>query len=384
VGSDSGAPQLVLLQTAFSISDPTTLQDPLVWMRTDLDAGGWDFDARREEQTLAVLHRRVAPAYAANFIRPVDLAFGPFTIRLSENASLVSRTLTQMATENLVFIEADLASATVSNVDAGFPFGENPRIHGIAPFIATVDRLDSGRIVVGIDQLRLSRFHSQSHLVMRTSRGWRTAHLLGQRTDWPRTLDKFARIQQAIFLQPIRPLNFRLSWNSLWTIRPIVLFKQEETDKGRLLTFGHQDSDLGALRATTFRVFEDDGGDTLKANAESFTLLDIGHRHIPAPGASGEEPIEYQQLRPRPIDSRAPHADGPQIVRQEESANTMTGALVAHDDRPASFYAYTEMGDGGSRVVFDGGLVLPPPTATVDEKTFRPAWVAEPALAGRA
>lgn len=44
----------------------------------------------------------------------------------------------------------------------------------------------------------------------------------------------------------------------------------------------------------------------------------------------------------------------------------MNGFLVAAVDRQESFYTYTQMGDGGPRVVFEGNLELPPPKTSVD------------------
>jgi hypothetical protein len=166
-----------------------------------------------------------------------------------------------------------------------------------------------------------------------------------------------------------------------------VLFRRQETDKGTLLTSGHQDPDLGALRATTFRVFEDDGGEALMAVAEEFAILDIGHRHVRGPRDDEREPVEHHQLRPHRIAVSAFHGDVPneglRVRRSEDGGNTLAGVLTAVTARPDSGYAYTEMGDGGVRVVFESGLELPPPTATVEEKTFRPQWVAEPTLPGR-
>lgn len=374
--------RLVLLQTPFPISDPATFEDASRWTMTDLLAGGWDFDARRQGQQLVVLDRSTAATYAVDVALPVDPAFGPVTVPLSESGELASPTLTQMATGGMVLVSVDLGSRTVTAVDETLPFGENPQIHHIDPLIASVDRLQRGTISLAPNQIRLRRFHAERHLVMRTRRGWRATRLLTQRTNWPRSLAPFARNQQAIALQPSGSRSARLSWSALWSLRPIVLFKAEETDKGRLLTFGHQDPQLGALRTTTFRVFEDDGGDALKANAEGFALLDLGHRHIAAP-LDDAEPIEHRQLRPHTVEERAAHVDGFDVARFEDSANTMNGVLVAHPDRPETFYAYTEMGDGGARVVHDAGLELPTPTAPIDEKTFRAEWVAEPPHSGR-
>ncbi|HUU34443.1 MAG TPA: hypothetical protein VMW48_10285, partial [Vicinamibacterales bacterium] len=389
------SPRLVLLTTPSPIADAAALEDAASWTLTPLDEGGWDFDARREGATLAVLHRRTAHAYAAE-VAVLDPAFsgGAAMLDLHEDPALVPRTLTQMAVPSLALVEVDLATATVTHVDSSLPFGENPQVHRVSPLIATVDRLHQGHIAVGFGRLRLRRFQSQCHLLMATRRGWRTALLLAQPVKWPRYLQTFARAQQGLGLglgSSVAGAGLRLaiSWTSQWSLRPTVLFRHEATDKGVLLTFGHQDPELGAVRASTFRVFEDDGGDTLKAQPEGFTLLDLGHRHVAAPEEADSEPIEHQQLRPLSIDSRGRHADSTdaapiEIVRVEDSGNTMGGVLVAAVEHPASFYAYTEMGDGGPRVVFESGLELPPPTAAPDEKVFQPAWVAEPAVPGRA
>ena len=381
-------PRLMLLQHEFPVSDPATFEDPTSWAQVDLDDGGWDFAARRDENRLAVLHRRTAAAYATDLFLPVDPGFGGqrfgvLDVPLSDNPADVSRTLTEMTVSNLVLVDVDLASNTVTAIDETLPFGENPQIHSVNPFIASVDRLAAGRVVIRRRGVLLRQFRSHGHLLMRTSQSWRTRRLFDQKMRWPRYQEGFARMHQGVALELARAGGpaLRLSWASLWSLRPIVLFKREEGDKGTLLTFGHQDSDLGALRATTFVVFEDDGGNTLKANPEAFALLDIGHRHIFEPS---DGPAEYAQLNPFSIRSRGDHSDGLVLTRVEQSANTMCGALVAATERPTSFYAYTEMGDGGARVIFESGLELPPPTATADEKSFRIDWVAEPTKLGRA
>jgi hypothetical protein len=386
----ASAPGLVLLETTWPVTDPAVLETASAWTVTDLDAGGWDFDARREGATLALLHRRQAQAFTAD-IGGLDPAFAAgVTVAFGDSVN-ASSPLSQMAVNSLTLVQVDLTSTTVTAVQADLGSGENPQIHQVTPLIATVDRLVRGTLVVRTGQIRLRGFESERHLMMRTSRGWRTAPLLTQTVRWPSTLDAFARVHQGIAIDPVRVpsgIALRVAWTSLWTLRPTVLFKHETTDKGMLLTFGHQDPELGALRATTFRVFEDDSGNTLRANAESFAVLDVGHRHVSGPGAGDPNRVEHEQLRPHAIVSRAFHADVPdhalEIIRTEEGGNTMAGDLVAMAESPASGYAYTEMGDGGVRVVLETGLGLPPPTATIDEKDFRPEWVAEPIRPGRA
>ncbi len=384
-------PRLVLLTARVPIVDSPALEDAASWTLTPLDEGGWDFDARRQGATLAVLHRRVAHAYATE-VFALDPAFagGSIAVPLHDDPALVPRTLTQMAVPSLTLVEVDLAATTVTRVTTGLPFGENPQLHRISPLVATVERLRQGDITVGLGRLRLRRFQSQCHLLMATRRGWRTTLLLAEPMRWPHYLQTFARVQQSIAVRPNvagQGLRVELAWTSLWSLRPTVLFASQATDKGQLLTFGHQDAELGAVRASTFRVFEDDAGETLKALPDGFTLLDLGHRHI-AVSDPDDEPVEHQQLRPHRIDTSAGHADATDAVpldiqRVEDPGNTMGGMLAAAVDRPESCYAYTEMGDGGPRVVFESRLALPPPTAAPDDKMFQPAWVAEPPMPGR-
>jgi hypothetical protein len=53
---------------------PAVLETASAWTVTDLDSGGWDFDARREGATLAVLHR-LQPAAFFTGIGRLDPAF---------------------------------------------------------------------------------------------------------------------------------------------------------------------------------------------------------------------------------------------------------------------------------------------------------------------
>jgi hypothetical protein len=378
-------PMLALLETSWPKTDPALLESASEWTVTDLDAGGWNFDARREGQRLVVLHRREAPTHVLD-VRFFDPAFGGGVVaRLGDDTAEVP--VAGLRQPSLTLVDVDLTSGTVTAVDDTLGFGENPRIHLLDPFIATIDRLERATIAVQPLAIRLHRMQSDAHLLMRTRRGWRTALLLNQPLKWAVTRRQFARVHQSIAIEP-RPggPGVRVTWAPLWSERPVVLFRREVTDKGTLLTFGHQDADLGALRATAFRVFDDDGGETLKAQAESFSVLDLGHRHVRGPQGDQQEPAEHRQIGPHEWTSEAPHADNAEltIVRKEDSGNTLAGMIAAATARPASGYAYTEMGDGGVRVVFESGLDLPPPTAAIDDKEFRAGWVAEPAMPGRA
>ena len=268
----------------------------------------------------------------------------------------------------------------VTSVESDLGFGENPRIHGVTPLVATVDRLEGGTIGLRPGRVRLTRLRSETFLLMRTTRGWRTGRLLNQTLRWAATRERFARVHLALSVGPTggRP-GLRLSWAPLWSERPTVLFRRQDTDKGTLLTFGHQDPDLGALRATTFRVFEDDGERSAWAKAEQFAVLDIGHRHVRGPQGDEREPDEHRQLRPHRIDRAAFHADVPneglEVVREEDGGNTLAGMLTAAADRPESGYAYTEMGDGGVRVMFEGGLTCRRPRPRSRRRSFsRSGW----------
>ena len=171
-------PQLVLLTAPFPADDGTGLASAGSWTVATLDEGGWDFDARRKDDRLFIVHRKAAAAYAAEAIIPIDPGFSPPTVTISENPAQASQPLSEVAGSSLVLVEVSLPDGAVQVSDTEV-FGELPQIHKVDPVVITVERLRSailsfrrGGIGAGIDvgSPRWSTF-----LVMSTGAGWRAA-----------------------------------------------------------------------------------------------------------------------------------------------------------------------------------------------------------------
>jgi hypothetical protein len=382
-------PALVLLTVPFPQDDGSGLATA-DWKVTTLDNGGWDFDVRREGQRLFVVHRRTADTYSTDINLPIDPYFGIPPLDLSDDPAS-PRPLEQMATGGLILLEASLPDGAVVSMDDTLPFGELPQIHRIDPVVVTMDRLRSARVE---SRLGVGRFAEASvlfprwrtYLIMATARGWRTAPLFGETRDWPCSLTDIADAHLRIGLEVVfdARLMMRLQLATMFPNNPVSLFKFEVVDKGTLLTFAHRDAVFASLRATTFRVFPDDSGDTLVAQAEAYSTLDIGHRRIEPP-REGATPVEHDRFAPFTLKLSRTHEDDYRFRRRElQTTNTLAWGLAAADRSPQTFYAYTDMGDAGGRVVYDQSLELLPPKGTVDDKAFAIDTVPEPAQSGSA
>jgi hypothetical protein len=387
-GHDPG-PALVLLTVPFPLDDGSGLATA-EWKLTTLDTGGWDFDARREGQRLFVVHRRTAATYTTDINLPPDPFFGIPPIQLSDEPES-PRPLDQMAASGLVLLEVSLPDGGVLAVDDTLPFGELPQLHRIDPVVITMERLRSAQVqsrlgFPAFTQASVVLPRWRTFLVMTTQRGWRAAPLLGEARDWPCHLTDVAEAHLLIALNVVsaeRPM-IRLELGSLFPNNPVSLFKFEVVDKGTLLTFAHRDPVFASLRATTFRVFPDDSGNTLVAQAEGYSILDIGHRRVEPP-REGATPVEYDRFEPFTLSRTREHEDGYSVTRRElETTNTLAWGLVGAEDNPQTFYAYSDMGDAGARVVYDQNLELLPPKGTVDDKSFSIDTVPEPGQSGSA
>ena len=383
-------PKLVLFRTTVPLADFATLGLQASWERLVLDEGGWDFGARREGRSLAIVHRRTPAAYRTavqieGFEPPIQI----LPLSLTENSNLAPQVISEMVTENLVLVQVDLDSFQVTSTDTSFPSGQNPHIHRIDPFVATVDRLENGQVNFFGD-IECNSFRSATFLCMSGSRGgWLSGRLFGDAIDFPVCLNAFARLQQAVKLgaPSAGPQRLSFEWAQLWTLRPVTLFGIEQADKGILLTFAHNDPGFTALRSSRFLVSPDDNDGTLNIFLDGYSILDIGHQPIRSFRAKTEEedvePEEYAQFHPFLIDSSGNQSDV-EVHRIERSANSLTATLRGHRNRPHSFYAYTDAGDGGVRVFFNTRLQLNPPTASREDKAFSIDMVPENDEPGRA
>ncbi len=345
---------------------------------------------RREGQRLFVVHRRAAATYSTDLTLPLDPFFGGLPpIELSEDPAS-PRPLDQMASSGLVLLEASLPDGAVLSVDDTLPFGELPQIHRIDPVVVTMERLRSASVQLqlgegGLAQASIRRPRWRTFLVMATQAGWRAAPLLRESRGWPCRLTDVAEAHLLFGLQPVvgGGLMLRLQLAALFPNNPVSLFNFEAVDKGTLLTFAHRDPMFASLRATTFRVFPDDNGNTLVAQAEGYSTLDIGHRRIADPREGA--PVEYERFEPFTLERTRDHEDGYSLTRKElQTTNTLAWGLAGADRNPQTFYAYSDMGDGGARAVYDQEVELLPPKGTVDDKSFSIDTVPETEQIGRA
>ncbi len=335
---------------------------------TRVGDGGYDLAARLGGRTLTAVFRENAAAI--RFPPPLqrlEITSGP-----ESDAFYLPLTLARV----------DLDTMTVT--DETLPGGQHPQIQSLDPLIITSDR----------ERSTTAEFDILFPLPPRQPRVlWK-----------PTVTDKVAFIRQAdgdargvILSTPARALPrafrpFRLvthiiapdenaiGYASPLDRFPVHLLQIEAREKGLALDILHHRAFMGLLRTRLTTSIE---GGTLAVTDSVFEVWDIGHEQIGPPGQRVPD-AEAENRQFRPIGPTQSHQSELATAEPVRIDNTIGGHLVADVDRqPAGFFAYTDMGDGGLRVVHServGPLPEPPPVA--DAKHLLPENVTGPRMPG--
>ena len=336
-----------------------------------LDTGGHDLDARLDERVLVIVHRPDPAAVRLplllsqgdGFTLGSGPAFDPHYPRLQ----LLRHHLDQRTT----------AAQTI-------PGGEHPRLESLHPLLVTFERHRSTLVQLltplvvlpperpryrwqeqGIDKvawLRVGAPDARGVLLQEV-----TTHLAPSLSP----LSQHARLLELDGGEIVARAPF-----DTW---PTPLLQLQQLDERTfVLDVLHHRTHLALFR-TRFALSRLHG--ELVVNDTSFEVWDIGHAHLGDPTALvPDATAENDQFAP--FGPLALSASTVSSVAGRECDTTMGGFLsLDRDFTPALFFAYSDMGDGGLRVIFGADtppLEAPPPRGT--DRSIRPDQVSGPHL----
>jgi hypothetical protein len=337
-----------------------------------LGEGGYDFDVLQDGDVIAAVYREASHA--------ITIPVNSNTLESAQIQTVDFAALDPVQTFTpLKLCRINLEDHAIEHTDV--PGGEHPQIHKISPPLLTFDRIVSGTVDIEKRELEEEDNEGFDFEVVAHWKPTRIAKMIWRekngRTEMGRLfeffLDKIPRDLYVIrrFQHTVRgPLPLRYA--SSFGVYPVFLAAEpagpdSKTDQLEFLRHTY-----GALIVSRFVLatgthsgggisFQIPAGDILAVDRGA-AIWDINHRVVPAASIEPEAYAENLQFVPDAIyqsDRRAEHAV---LVFDDpfQTDPTIGGTLVAERGKPnLSFYAYTDLGDGGGRVVFDP--MLPPP-----------------------
>lgn len=389
------------------------------WSSLDLDEGGWEFDGMTQGPILACVYR-TAP-YAVTL--PITLP------QASQDSTVLDLAANEVASfySPLTLKEIDLSNLQVQHVEQNLPGGDHPRFQRWDPRYIAADRIRAGKIsVLRIDvpgmawetiprverfypwarqaasrrsipmqsprrlQWRFPKFPKkptytitariselEKTLLRRTPSGWVVGSLMGApATVLPANLTHILPAEDMLFLVTIGTPS--LQHATVQTPLPVFITNvtNRPQEKGEMIDVVYHRVKYESLFLSRF--FVGTTGSILTMQERASEVLDLNHSQI---GYWIEENVQFWRWDYE----SAPYVfQNPLVtVREEKSAvdNTIGGALTVElgGDRPR-FMAYSDMGDGGARVVFNDSMPLPTP-GPIASKGFAPENVAGTAAA---
>lgn len=368
----SDTPELTLLVAALpSVLDAPRLARSNAWTRYTIDKGGFDFDARRDGEGLHIVYRHSGGVYSApapELDRTLQNGGSVAAVFVERHASpLVLETLFDI--KPLVYSKFDLASRAVVRTDDQVPGGEHPLIVAVEPLWMVTTR-HGGAIVqasaqddlksVQVDTLQGGGKYFVAQTPGPTQGSWALDRLLDANASaLPGPLRQVGRAQWLI-----ETGADAFSFSTLFDSNPVQcwgLTRDSQVTKGELVLLHHDDW-LGVLAATRFSVSPaSPGGRPMRADAQGTSVLDINHavlHHVRQPALSANN-AELGQFGPVPFEVTASHPDGYKLRYRGVPRIKMGGAPVVDRSAPTAFFAYTDMGDGGVRVILRSETSLP-------------------------
>jgi hypothetical protein len=337
--------------------------------RSSIGDGGYDLDARVDGTTLRAVFRATAEAVRV----PMGLLVG------------AGRRLDGGPGTDPFYEPLRLATVDVTTLDATtetLPGGEHPRIQRVDPLIVTMDRPD---LRLSLDPPTLPLPPARPRVVWGESRidkvAWvrdggetfRGTLLGSDAATLPRS---HAALSTAARLFEDR--TGLLAHVAPFPTFPVHVLGTARHEKGLTLDLLHHRDFIGLFR-TRLRV--DLGGGALTVTDRAFEVWDIGHGQIGDPDAlvpsADGETGQFAPTGELPLTASARV-----ILRAVRADNTLGGHLAADLGRePVGFFAYSDLGDGGLRVIFAPDMpALADPPPVEDEKVLRPEQVTGPHL----
>jgi hypothetical protein len=356
--------QLLLLQVTFDASGSLTVKEKV------LEDGGFDLDARIDGRQLLIAHR--ATPDAVRF--PAALTIGGGLILTSDPQS-------DGFYQPLNLCQVNLDSLAVTSEQ--IPGGEHPQIQHTQPLLITFDR--SRRTTVQLTP-RILLPPARPHPIWSQSFIDKVAWLRQGGVDSrgvilsvdvnaiPRSLADFSESFHLFELGADGVLRHAMPFATA----PIWLIGLTAGRKDLTLDILHHKPRVGLYRT---RLTATVANREITASTVGFEVWDIGHAQIGDPSdLTPDATPENAQFEP--TGELAVSASKDVLIQPSSADNTIGGHLVADlAHAPVGFFAYTDLGDGGLRVIFAPdipALADPPPVET--EKILRPEQVTGPHL----
>ena len=324
------------------------------WRSLTIDQGGFHFDAYHEEGYLYCLYRTLP--YSLEIVDPVSLSAGatsPQVIPIpgDPNNDSIYATLSFKRIE----IQGTIAENLIDQESSilGIPGGEHPQIQKINPLIFTYDRIQEGELRIfppttsmlgGQIPMRIKPRikHIQKLVVKRTQTGYFRNKLFSFELQ-PRNLQP-ANQDRSVFNET----TVRYALLNGFTPIYLIDFIPGEMKKPDEALFLFHSQIYESVEVTRFKL--PPATSVTDAERTHYQNLDINHSLILSP----------YTLHP-PADEENPQFE-PFNVNGNLADNTLGGALVV--DRSMDnlgFLSYSDLGDGGCRVIYDESLPQPDP-----------------------
>jgi len=346
--------------------------NPNSWHCLGVDEGGYHFDALSEGGNLYCVYRKVP--YALEIVDPERLSTEisePQEITIPgdpNNDAIYAPLYTKKIVlptdrpENLIDDESSISD---------IPGGEHPQIQKANPLVITCDRVKDGYMRVTPSTTGCGGIETPIQLTPQI-RSFQKLYIRETRTEPQWIRNKLLEFK----MQPrnLHPRNQNRYIFSSTTARyallngftPIYMvdFVEGEPKEPDEASFLCHSQVCQSVAVRKYLLFPSDS--VANAQLTHFQNIDINHRLIPS-SLTPDADEENSQFEPF-------------VVNSNTADNTLGGAFVV--DRSMGrlgFYSYTDMGDGGCRVIYDEQLPPPDPIA-VDSgrKTMDPTTVTGP------
>ena len=342
------------------IGDLSRLDQKDGWSSKHLDEGGYGLDVRQQDETLILAYRTKPAAFSCPLPVGIDPFFGGAP-HLDVDATVDS---------DQFFTPVRLMTVSLSNFETeqlDLPGGEHPRIQNLEPLIVTVDRPqltvrfratapDDTGATSRIDW-QLGRMDKLTFVVdeqQRIARGILLSVPQDEDLTFPRTLAPWIEVQDLFTLS----FPAGTTWASTWPRFPLEPLNVSRTSKGLFFDFLHK-TPLFALQHSRAHLATDFAQGVFSVSELKSEVYDINHEQIQKPDAVRPNTKgENQQFAP--FDPLGQQTNTPIQAPTYSPDNTIGGSLITdRDGQPFQFSAYTNLGDGGARVLFDAKLGPP-------------------------
>ena len=356
------------------------LDDARAWEWKKLGAGGYGLDVRQADDALFLVYRQTAHSLR------VPLPYGQSipVIDGSPQVSVDGERASDSFFSPLQLLRVNLETSSVTKLE--LPGGEHPRIQNIEPLLIVSDRpqlrIRFGvvpRPEVGV-QLQINwEIRGMQKLACllddqdRIARG--ILMDLPSSDRLPRHAAPWMNVQD-LFTEPARE---GIGWASTWGRFPLEpqLFNRL-SEKQFFFDFLHKTPTLTLNRSRIILSPNFDLGGLTVGNLRSL-VYDVNHAQI-GPPAELVPDVTGENAQFAPFERLFQNSGNVLPAPGYSCDNTIGGALISdRDGVPYQFLAYTDLGDGGLRVIYDADLGPPDePPPIKKPKTLEPESVPGP------